>query len=184
MLSTIIFLSIFIILISLMLIIDIRAIVDIDNNSIKVVFRLFRIKIITITIDIIGLRYRINKSKKIKSIKFIDLKEQQYIIKQIKKSIFDKLYYDKIELYSEMYVLSPDITASTIGVINIICQNLKSRILDYNHQTIVKYYNTSNFNYKNYIQLDLRVYFTVFDMLFAIIMSLYKRREYGKEKTI
>jgi len=183
MLSTIIFLSILIIFLSLMLSIDVQILFDIDNNNLQVIIKLYKIKIFTIVIDILGLHYRINKSKKVKSLKFFLPKEQEYFLKQIKSSVLDKLYYDEINFFSSVYTLDPAITANIVGVINAICGVLKNLFEIKNNDLSVNYFNTAGYvNKNNKLYLNIKVYFTIFDMVFAVILSFYKRGKYVKQK--
>ena len=183
MLSTIIFLSSLILFLSLMLCIKISVNLDFGMNLLVIVIRIYGIKIVKIDIDIIGLYYRINKSKKLKSLKLLLPKEQEYLIKQIKSSILDKLYYDRIIFKSSIYCLDPYKTANTIGVLNTICNYINIAIYSKNNDTVFKYYNWGSFIEKeNKISLDIKVYFTIFDMVFALIMSFYKRGQYVKQK--
>ena len=56
-------------------------------------------------------------------------------------------------------------------------------LLNKNPDLDVIFNNSSNFiDNNNIATLDIRVYFTIFDMVFAIIMSLYKRGKYVRQK--
>ena len=63
--STIIFLSITLVLMTIMLKFNIVLKVDYNTSSIQIVIYLFRLKILTINLYLYGLYYRINSSKKI-----------------------------------------------------------------------------------------------------------------------
>lgn len=183
MINTIIFLSLIFLFLSIMLMIDIVINVDLTFSIIEIKIKVYKITIITISIDILGLFYKINKSLKKKKISLIFTKEQEYLIKQIKSSILDKLYYDRLILKSEINMFCPEVNANIIGIYNNICLNLKTLFLNKNQDMKVDYSNCSKFvGNENYINLNIRVYFTIFDMFFAIIMSFYKRRRYVKQK--
>jgi len=180
--NTIIFLSILILFLSAMLIIKIDLDFDINQNIIIIKIRLYNIKFLVIKISLIGLYYQINNSKKLKKIKLID-KKDLYLIKQIKKSVFDKLYYDNIALKTEFGLISAKDTALIIASTNILCEYINNYIKLKNTDTFVQYENMPNFiQNKIKINLQLKVYFTIFDMLFAVIISFIKRGQYVKQK--
>jgi len=183
MLGTIIFLSLFLLLLNVMLSIEVYIKLDVNSNSLIVTIKIFKLKIVTINIDIIGFHYSINNSKKLKSLSLILPKEQEYLIKQIKSSILDKLYYDSIEFVSSINNSDPAQTANFVGLLNIICFILKNYFLTMNSDLKIEYLNTANFIEKNNeVSLKIKVYFTIFDMIFALIMSFYKRGRYVKQK--
>lgn len=181
--STIIFLSIFIIFLSLMLTIKIKIILDLNNNKLVIMIWIFKIKVLTINISIIGLYYQINNSKKFKSLHLILNQEEKYFIKQIKSSIIDKLYFDDIILVTELGLMSASDTAISIGILNMFCVNLANKLFAKNSDIRLYFNNTPDFeDMKLKIDLELKVYFTIFDLLFAIIMSVYKRGKYVKKR--
>ena len=109
-------------------------------------------------------------------------KEQKYLIEQIKTSIIDKLYYESIVFESNIGLENASNTALSIGVINLICNILGDYFYTKNHDTVLFYNNVANFENTNIsFNLQIQVYFTIFDLVFAIIMSFYKRGKYVKE---
>jgi len=181
--NTIIFLSLFILFLSLMLTIKIKLSVDLNNNKIILVVWFFQIKIITISISVIGLYYQINNSKKLKPISLIIKDEDKYLLGQIKSSIIDKLYYDDIILQSDIGLSNAANTAISIGCLNFICSMLADYLSIHNPDTKLYFSNTANFSQIIfYFDLELKVHFTIFDLLFAVIMSFYKRGKYVKER--
>ena len=121
MLSTIIFLSILIIVLSIMLMIDVNINIDANRYKLLVYIRIYGIRIIKVSFDVLGLYYTINNSKKQKAIDFLKIKEQEYLIKQIKSSILDKLYYDRVLITSCVNAEDPAICANIVGGLNLIC---------------------------------------------------------------
>jgi len=144
--------------------------------------RVFNIKVIKIKVDILSLTYIINESKKHKKLKLIFSKEQTYLILQIKKSILDKLYYDKILVNINLYTPSPSTTAIIIGLFNILNLYFSNKVMQLN-KDIVFYLNTNAEFVKkvNNIDIKIKVRFTIFDMVFALIISFYKRGKYVKQ---
>lgn len=180
--STIIFLSISIIFLSLMLMIDIQVDLDVNKMKIIVIIKIYKIKIVTLHIHLLGMVYRVNRSKKFKKINFVISDEQKILIAQIKKSILDKLYYDNFNVEILLSTQSPDFTSLSIGLINQICLLIKSYLIFSHKESELTFLNKANFiSDENKINFDMRVYFTIFDMVFAIILSFYKRGKYVKQ---
>ena len=180
--NTIIFLSLLVLFLSAMLIIKISLVLDINKNLILIIFKVYGIKFLTINISLIGLHYKINNSKKYKKLKIID-KKDAYLFMQIKKSIFNKLYYEDISLISEIGVFSAKDTAIVVSIENIFCMFLKNKLALKNKDTNFTYSNMPVFEEnKILIKLDIKVFFTIFDLVFALIMSFYKRGKYVKQK--
>jgi len=181
--TAIIFLSIFILIISLMLEIKVTINFDLWANTLIIKIYLFNIRIIRIKIFIVGFYYQINNSKKLKKLKFFLSKEDEYFLMQIKKSVIDKLYYDKVTLNGELGLKSASDTAILSGIIYFISsifENLlKAKNLDSDFYYSVKQNYTSRV-----LSFDFsaKVYFTIFDLVFAVIMSFYKRGRYAKER--
>ena len=181
--TAIIFLSFFILFISLMLEIKITINFDLWANKLIIKIYLFNIRIIKLNIYIIGFYYKINNSKKLKKIKLYLTPEEEYLILQIKKSVIDKLYYDELKLDGKIGLKSASDTAILSGVICLICNIFESLLKSKNYD--------SDFYYKidqSYVSrafefyFSMKVFFTIFDLIFAIIMSFYKRGKYAKER--
>ena len=182
--STIIFLSIFILFLSLILTFKIQICFDLMENKILIKVYLYNIKILVIKVGIVGLTYQINNSKKIKSLNIIIPKEERYFLSQIKSSIIDKLYYDDIIFSSSIGLGDAAQTAIAYSFINITCSIIANSIYAHNHDTLFFYNNAVNFAQNNIsFDLNIKVHFTIFDLVFAIIMSIYKRGKYVKETT-
>jgi hypothetical protein len=130
---------------------------DINKNSLIITIRVYKIKILTIDIDIIGFNFRINKNKKRKPLSLILPKEQEYLIKQIKSSILDKLYYDKIDFISYINLSDPATTSHLVGGFNVICRFLNI-VFYYKNKDLEFYYtNTAGFlDRNNYINIDIK----------------------------
>lgn len=181
--TAIIFLSIFILVISLMLEIKVDINFDLWANKLIIKIYLFNIRIIQIKVFIIGFYYQINNSKKLKKLNLFLTKEEEYLIIQIKKSVIDKLYYDKLELSGDLGLKSASDTAILSGIIYMLCSVFEN---------ILKLKNTdSEFEYsvsQNYVNrviafhFSAKVYFTIFDLIFAVILSFYKRGKYAKQR--
>ena len=75
--NTIIFLSLLIIVLSIMLVFKININFDLQENFLKIKIQLFNMTIITIRISIIGLYYQINNSKKLKTLNILIDKKQE-----------------------------------------------------------------------------------------------------------
>ena len=181
--STIIFLSIAIILIAVMLVIRINIFLDFKALILRIKIKVFFIKIVEINLDLLTLKYRVNKSKKEKQVNLFINKEQEYLILQIKKSILDKLYYDDLSLNTCIGVQDAALTANIVGSIDLICRIFKTFISVQRHSLDFRFSNTAEFvNESNQVTINLKVYFTIFDMIFALIMSFYKRGRYVKQK--
>ena len=152
---------------------------DLNKNLFQVIIKVFGIKIITISIDFIGLYYRINNSKKVKPLKLFISKKEAEVLKEIKASVIDKLYFDKVYLISAVNICNPQITTQVLSCINIFCDLIKSTFLLKKKDVIFKYFNTADFINNNIkIELTTVVYFTIFDVLFATILSFYRRSRY------
>jgi len=181
--NTIIFLSLIILLISMLLIIKIKIWFDINNNLIRINILIFGIKLIEIKINIIGLTYTINNSKKYKTLNLKFLKEESYFISQIKNNIIKKLYYDNLVLESVVGFESASGTAIIHSCIDNLCQYYSNKLLLLNKDTKLYYCNNCDFvKSRIFIYFEAKVYFTIFDLIFAIIMSIYKRGRYAKQK--
>ncbi len=178
--NTIIFLSLLLIILSLMLKINIILKYELLENKIYILLKLFGIKFITIKLDFMGLFYEINNNKKLRRLEDIFSVENNYLIMEIKKSILDKLYYARCDLKCSIGTGNSADTTIVATTLNVMCY-LLSDYLDnkdiefrYNTETIYEY-----IDFKIYI--DLLVYFTIFDMVFALITSFYKRGRYVKK---
>lgn len=181
--NAIIFLLIVIMLLSIMLTIKIDITFDLYGNNIQIIIKIWNIKILKIYVSIVGLYIKINNSKKLKTLNILFDKNQEYLIMQMKKSIFDKLYFDKINVSSEIGVIDSSTSVYVITIINLICHKInldkKSRLKSCD----LYYKNCVNFTHNIvYFKLQIKVLFTLFDLVFAIIMSLYKKGKYVKER--
>ena len=166
-----------------MLVIKIKIIININDNKIIIMFWLFGFKVVTLNISIIGLYLEVNNSKKLKQISLILKQEDKYLISQIKSSIIDKLYYDKIIINTQIGLGNAKDTAMSIGIINILCEIIAQFLQLKNSDTKLYFNNLPEFeNMKMFIDLEAKVYFTIFDMVFAIILSFYKKGKYVKER--
>lgn len=180
--STIIFLSIILILLSVMLFIDIRISLDFSCLKMTIEVYVYRIKVVKIEVDILKMTYSINKSKN-KRINLIINRQDKILISQIKNTILDKLYYDSIEFYSEIGLGNCDKTAVVIGIINSLCYMLGMRLSIQNEEIKWVYKNIPNyFDSKLNVVLNTKVYFTIFDMVFGVVLSFYRRGKYAKQK--
>ena len=184
MLSTIIFLSIFIIILSVMLSISLDIRVDFNNANLKIKIYIYKIMVLTISIDMILLKYRINNGKE-KNINIFIGFEQKYLIKQIKTSIIDKLYYDSIDFKSNISCNDSKSSIDLLILLNIICWTLKECLSYKNKDIKIKFINTTDcLEKENFINLKIGVMFTIFDMVFALIISFVKRGKYVKQKKL
>ena len=180
--STIIFLSLLFLFLSLMLVFKIRLVLDLNNNKIIIMIWLFSIKIITLNISIIGLYLEINDNKKLKPISLILTKEDKYLISQIKSSILDKLYYDDIIISSNIGLGNSHHTAIIVCILNMLCNKISQLTFLKNKDARLYFSNVPDFiGVKFLMDIEAKVYFTVFDLVFAIILSFYKRGRYVKE---
>lgn len=179
--NTIIFLSLLVLFFSIMLKIDISILYDMMSNKVIILLRVFGVKIIQVRLDVIGLSYEINNNKKLRKLNGLFSKENNYLILEIKKNILDKLYYGKVSINTELGIGGASVTAVYIGIIDILCFNLsnlcRSRDIDF------RYSNKPIFD-KNTVKLgfDITIYFTIFDMAFALLYSFYKRSRYVKKQ--
>lgn len=180
--STIIFLSIVILVLSVMLIFYIQVEIDLVQLIIKIHIKVFCLKIITININLLYMKYTFNKSKKTRNISLIISEKEKYLIKQIKKSILDKVYYDHFNIIAYLNIGDADKTAEAVGVIIGVCNVLNSIFISSKKTYDLSYeINGCFIENKNVISIETKVYFTIFDIMFAFIMSFYKRGKYVKE---
>ena len=180
--GTIIFFSFILIVLSLMLMIDIGFNFDSSTMKANIIIKLYKIKIIKIDINLLTIQYRINNGK-YKHLKILLQKEEKYFISQIKNNILNKLYYDSVSLETVLNLFDPKLTADVIGVLYILYNISNFWLLSKNEDIELCYSCRADFNkINNKIKFDLRVYFTVFDMLYAVILSFYRRGKYVKEK--
>ena len=180
--STIIFLSLFLINMSTMLIIDLSTMLDLNSCKVEMLIKVFRIRIIKIKVDLLTQTYTINGGKK-RRLKLILKKEEKYLLSQIKSNILNKLYYDSVSLDIILNLISPSLTANVIGILYIIFNLSNYWLLSNNEDMYISYYCKPDFDgLNNKIKFDLRVYFTIFDMVYAVILSFYRRGKYVKQK--
>ena len=180
--STIIFLSLFLINLSMMLIIDLSTKLDFNTGKLEIVIRLYKIKILKIKVNLLTQTYTINRGKK-RKLKLILKKEEKYFLTQIKSNILNKLYYDSVSLKVILNLISPSLTADIIGLLYIIFNFSNYWLLSKNEDMDINYSCSPDFDrLNNKIEFNLRVYFTIFDMVYAIILSFYRRGKYVKEK--
>ncbi len=181
--NAIIFLSLIIIFLSIMLVITINVKFDLYGNYVCIQIKIYGIKILNIYISIIGLYIKINNSKKLKTLNIIFNKEQEYLILQMKKSIFDKLYFDKIKVDTNIGLGNASNSVLAIMTLNCVCEKIEYLNTLNKSECDIYYNNKANF-VDDVVQLNtsIKVYFTIFDMIFAIILSFYKRGKYVKER--
>lgn len=180
--GTIIFLSVLIVFLSLMLIIDISFCWDINTMKIQVVIKIYKLRIIKIDILPILLIFKINNGK-YKKLNLILKRDEKYLISQIKNNILNKLYYDTVSADFIIQLLDPSRTAISVGVINNFLEISKYILLSNNKDMDVSLNCRTNFQQlNNKVTFNIKVYFTIFDMVYAIILSFYKRGKYVKEK--
>lgn len=180
--STIIFLSISIILLSIMLVIDIEMEFDTSSLDVNVSIRIFRLPILKVDIGLSTLHYRINHGKENKLIQIIG-EEEKYLISQIKSSILDKLYYDRVKIDCVIGGCKPDMVAMLVGALSgimnlfIFVSNAKGSELTIEH-SIKGDFDTNN----SIVKMNIRVLITIFDLIYGILFSLYRRGKYAKQK--
>ena len=181
--NAIIFLSIFVIFISIMLIITIDLVIDLYGNYICIKVKIYGLTILNIYISIIGLYIKINNSKKLKTLNLVFNKDDEYLFLQMKKSIFDKLYFDKIAISSTLGFGNASATAQSVSILDIICTKIQYHQKLNNNQCDFWFCNNADFvNNTIVFKGAIKVYFTIFDLIFAIISSFYKRGKYVKER--
>jgi len=182
MIGTIIFLSIFILILSMMLKISIVGFLNVEDLTLDIVIKIYKIKIIKISINFNLLSYNVNNGKS-KKLKLYLQKKEKYFLLQIKNNILNKLYYDRFYIDATINIIDPAITANLIGNLIVILESLR-QVFHMNSEFQVDYNINSNFNsLENNIMIDLCVYFTIFDMLYAIILSFYRKGKYVKENS-
>lgn len=181
--STIIFLSLLIVFLSIMLVFQINIIFDLYGNFIDITIKLFGIKLATISISLIGLYIQINNKKKLKTLSVVFDKNNEYLAMEIKKNILDKLYFDDIRLFSRLGVVNSSSSVLFVSILNNICFFAKNKLKYSNKDLSFSYLNTVDFLNDNIIfNLNIKVYFTLFDLLFSIILSFYRRNKYVKKR--
>ncbi len=181
--NTIIFLSLLIVFLSIMLVFQINIIFDLYGNFIDITIRLFGIKLATISISLIGLYIQINNKKKLKTLSVVFDKNNEYLAMEIKKNILDKLYFDDIRLFSRLGVVNSSSSVIFASILNNICFFAKNKLKYSNKDLSFSYLNTVDFLNDNIIfNLNIEVYFTLFDLLFSIILSFYRRNKYVKKR--
>ena len=181
--NTIIFLSLLIVFLSIMLVFQINIIFDLYGNFIDITIRLFGIKLATISISLIGLYIQINNKKKLKTLSVVFDKKNEYLAMEIKKNILDKLYFDDIRLFSRLGVVNSSSSVLFVSILNNICFFAKNKLKYSNKDLSFSYLNTVDFLNDNIIfNLNIKVYFTLFDLLFSIILSFYRRNKYVKKR--
>lgn len=181
--NTIIFLSLLIVFLSIMLVFQINIIFDLYGNFIDITIRLFGIKLATISISLIGLYIQINNKKKLKTLSVVFDKNNEYLAMEIKKNILDKLYFDDIRLFSRLGVVNSSSSVLFVSILNNICFFAKNKLKYSNKDLSFSYLNTVDFLNENIIfNLNIKVYFTLFDLLFSIILSFYRRNKYVKKR--
>ena len=181
--NTIIFLSLLIVFLSIMLVFQINIIFDLYGKFIDITIRLFGIKLATISISLIGLYIQINNKKKLKTLSVVFDKNNEYLAMEIKKNILDKLYFDDIRLFSRLGVVNSSSSVLFVSILNNICFFAKNKLKYSNKDLSFSYLNTVDFLNDNIIfNLNIKVYFTLFDLLFSIILSFYRRNKYVKKR--
>ena len=181
--NTIIFLSLLIVFLSIMLVFQINIIFDLYGNFIDITIRLFGIKLATISISLIGLYIQINNKKKLKTLSVVFDKNNEYLAMEIKKNILDKLYFDDIRLFSRLGVVNSSSSVLFVSILNNICFFAKNKLKYSNKDLSFSYLNTVDFLNDNIIfNLNIKVYFTLFDLLFSFILSFYRRNKYVKKR--
>ena len=181
--NTIIFLSLLIVFLSIMLVFQINIIFDLYGNFIDITIRLFGIKLATISISLIGLYIQINNKKKLKTLSVVFDKNNEYLAMEIKKNILDKLYFDDIRLFSRLGVVNSSSSVIFASILNNICFFAKNKLKYSNKDLSFSYLNTVDFLNDNIIfNLNIKVYFTLFDLLFSIILSFCRRNKYVKKR--
>ena len=166
-----------------MLKINVSISIDLNLFKVNIVVKIYGVKIVRFNINLLGLYYTVNSSKKIKRISLVISEKEKYLIKQIKKSILDKLYYDNFDIRFDVNLGSADLTADLVGVLTILCQELNFIFNIRNKTYDLTYIIQGGFvEDVNNITMSTRVYFTVFDLLFAFVMSFYKRGKCVEEK--
>lgn len=180
--GTIIFLSFILIFLSVMLRIDVNLIVDTKSMKLILFVKIYQITVVRLKLSLLSLVYKLN-GRKPKKLNLVLKKEEKYFISQIKSNIINKLYYDNVFINSEINVGDSAITAQIIGILNL-CAEITDFILKSQNEDMEFYYNFySNFRkYYNKLQIGMRVYFTIFDMMYSVVLSLYRRGKYVKEK--
>lgn len=178
--NTIIFLSLLLILLSMMLKINVVIKYRLLENKVYIILKVYGIRVFTIKLDVIGLFYEINDNKKIRKLSDIFSIENNYLILEIKKNILDKLYYARFDFSCDGGLGNVADTTILMSSINLICYDM-SQYLDYKDIDF-KYSTMPIYEYVDFkLSLDILVYFTLFDMIFALILSFYRRRIYVKK---
>ncbi len=179
----IIVLSIFILLLSTMLVFRIKLAFSLTDRQITAKLYLFGIRIVLINVFLPTFLYNINDSKRLKPVRFLITKEEVYLFKQIKSSVLYKLYYDDIMFKTKNGLGDASSVAIVTGLLNQICLNTKIFIKSKSKDTDIYYQNIGCFDQSVLeILVDLKVYFTIFDLIFAVILSFYRRGKYVKQK--
>lgn len=181
MFNTIFFLSQFILTLSTMLVFKLQVFLDLNFLKVTIWIKVFNFKVLKINIDLLTLTYSFYNFKKRKRLKIFLKKKDKYFIEQIKNNLLSKLYYDEFTFYSLINTSNPYITANIIGLLNVLSEGFKYVCFIKDEDIDVMYLNNANFiNDKSIVEFNVKVYFTIFDMLFALILSCYRRSKYAK----
>lgn len=181
--SAIIFLSLMLIFFAIMLVIKIKIIFDLYENYLYIEIYLYGLKILKIHISLIGLYYQINNSKKMKTINLVLKKEDEYLLMQMKESIIEKLYFDDVFFKSKIGIKDASTSVLIVEFLNILLSRISTKIYSTDSDLRLYYENDVDFlNKKIFVDASIKVYFTIFDLIFAIILSFYKRGKYVKER--
>ena len=179
--STIIFLSFLFVFLTIMLKFKIAVEIDYELSYIKIIVSLFKIRILTIQLFLFGLYYKINTSKKIKTLDLIISKDQKYLLLQIKNSVLDKLYYDNFMVVNAINTDNPDADAIIVGELRLLTGFILNYLKINKVNKNIQLYSYSEFKEFSKTIINFNVYFTIFDLIFAIIFSFYKRGKYVRK---
>lgn len=176
---TIIFLLLVVFVLSILVCVEVELECNVLDMSIVAYIKIFHISILKIEINAMGLTYKLNGSKKLKSMNIFKLKKEAEIIAQIRSSVISKIFIDEMNVEIVAGLLNSKSTfeiCEVMGMISAIISNKLSnnRDLDYSINIVPNYIN-NKINIRGYI----KIYFTVFDMIFAIVISLFRGKKYA-----
>lgn len=176
--STIIFLSIILIFLTIMLKFKINININYNNSTINILIFLYGIKVFKLELFLYGLYYKINSSKRLNTFSVIITKDQKYFLLQIKKSIIDKLYINNINISNKLNTGLEDVDALLVSAVRLLCVFVNMNQSKYKNIQVKTY---TNFTNDSTSIIELFVYFTIFDLMFAVFFSLYKRGKYVRQ---
>jgi len=165
------------------LFVDVQLNFNVSKNSGLIIIKVFKITIIRFNLKIEGNSINFTKQKKKKTKNLIVNTTNLQFIEELKRNLVKSIYLNNLEIDCFILLTRPDLAALSVGVVNIILNIIRIKVLDFQNDVNISLNTVSGFeNNELAVLIDLSLVISLIDLIWAILVTIFRRRRlYGKK---